>query len=101
MKQKLAFACATLHSPRILILDEPTAGVDPISRKEYWQMIRAFSQKGVTVLGTTHYMDEAERCDIVAFMFNGILKEIDTPKNVKTKYSSSNIEEVFVKIFSR
>lgn len=79
MKQKLAFACATLHNPQILILDEPTAGVDPISRKEYWEMIRVFSQSGVTVLVTTHYMDEAERCDYVAFMFNGILKEVDTP----------------------
>ncbi|AZT90091.1 ABC transporter ATP-binding protein [Caldicellulosiruptor changbaiensis] len=101
MKQKLAFACATLHNPQILILDEPTAGVDPISRKEYWEMIRVFSQSGVTVLVTTHYMDEAERCDYVAFMFNGILKEVDTPANVKTKYSSHSIEDVFVKVFSQ
>lgn len=101
MKQKLAFACATLHNPQILILDEPTAGVDPISRKEYWEMIRTFAERGVTVLVTTHYMDEAERCDYVAFMFNGILKEIDTPANVKMKYSSQNIEDVFVKVFSQ
>ncbi|WAM32521.1 ABC transporter ATP-binding protein [Caldicellulosiruptor naganoensis] len=101
MKQKLAFACATLHTPQILILDEPTAGVDPISRKEYWEMIRIFAKSGVTVLVTTHYMDEAERCDYVAFMFNGILKEVDTPANVKTKYSSHSIEDVFVKVFSQ
>ncbi|WPX07668.1 ABC transporter ATP-binding protein [Anaerocellum danielii] len=101
MKQKLAFACATLHNPQILILDEPTAGVDPISRKEYWEMIRVFAKAGVTVLVTTHYMDEAERCDYVAFMFNGILKEVDTPANVKIKYSSHSIEEVFVKVFSQ
>jgi len=101
MKQKLAFACATLHNPQILILDEPTAGVDPISRKEYWEMIRVFSQSGVTVLVTSHYMDEAERCDYVAFMFNGILKEVDTPANVKTKYSSHSIEDVFMKVFSQ
>jgi len=101
MKQKLAFACATLHNPQILILDEPTARVDPISRKEYWEMIRVFSQSGVTVLVTSHYMDEAERCDYVAFMFNGILKEVDTPANVKTKYSSHSIEDVFMKVFSQ
>lgn len=100
MKQKLAFACATLHNPQILILDEPTAGVNPISRKEYWEMIKFFANSGVTVLVTTHYMDEAERCDIVAFMFNGILKEIDTPYNVKKKYMSDSIEDVFVKVFS-
>lgn len=64
-------------------------------------MIRVFSQSGVTVLVTTHYMDEAERCDYVAFMFNGILKEVDTPANVKTKYSSHSIEDVFVKVFSQ
>jgi len=100
MKQRLAFACAVMHEPMLLILDEPTAGVDPISRKVYWDIIREIAKRGVTVLVTTHYMDEAEKCDYVAFIFNGVLKTVDTPSNLKEKYASSNLEDVFVKVFS-
>ncbi|MEZ0536839.1 ABC transporter ATP-binding protein [Caldicellulosiruptoraceae bacterium PP1] len=100
MKQRLAFACAVMHKPKLLILDEPTAGVDPISRKIYWDIIKEFASLGVTILVTTHYMDEAEKCDLVAFIFNGVLKVIDTPEELKKEYQSSNLEEVFVKVFS-
>ena len=81
-KQRVALACATIHSPRLLFLDEPTAGVDPVSRREFWDQIHQLSSDGTTVLLTTHYMDEAERCHRLAFIFRGTLLDVGTPDQI-------------------
>jgi ABC-2 type transport system ATP-binding protein len=81
-KQRLALACATIHKPPLLFLDEPTAGVDPVSRREFWEQIHAAASNGTTILLTTHYMDEAERCHRLAFIFRGSLYDIGTPKEI-------------------
>lgn len=81
-KQRVALACATIHQPPLLFLDEPTAGVDPVSRREFWQRIHAIAHAGTTVLVTTHYMDEAERCHRLAFIFGGALLAVDTPRGI-------------------
>lgn len=86
MKQKLALCCAMIHAPRILLLDEPTTGVDPVSRKEFWQMLARLKQRGVTVLVSTPYMDEASRCDRIGLINNGSLITVDTPEAVRAKY---------------
>jgi len=83
LKQRLALACALLHEPEILFLDEPTAGVDPLSRRNFWEIIYNLSQSGVTIFVTTHYMDEAEHCDRIAFINSGQLIKIDSPRNLK------------------
>jgi ABC-2 type transport system ATP-binding protein len=98
MRQKLAFSVALLHSPKILFLDEPTGGVDPITRRQFWEMIYETAASGITVFVTTHYMDEAEYCDRVSIMNEGRIVALDTPENLKKQYSSNTIEEVFVKI---
>ncbi|WP_339916648.1 ABC transporter ATP-binding protein [Yeosuana marina] len=87
MKQKLALCCALIHKPKVLFLDEPTTGVDPVSRKEFWDMLKRLQQKGITILVSTPYMDEAALCDRVAFIQNGELLEIGTPKNIVKEYS--------------
>ncbi len=97
-KQKLAFSIAILHEPRIVFLDEPTGGVDPITRRQFWEMIYETAERGITVFVTTHYMDEAEYCDRVSIMNEGKIVALDTPSGLKKKYHSGSVEEVFVKI---
>ncbi|MBI2896844.1 MAG: ABC transporter ATP-binding protein [Deltaproteobacteria bacterium] len=84
-KQRVALACATIHQPPLLFLDEPTAGVDPVSRREFWDQIHRISSGGTTVLVTTHYMDEAERCHRIAFIFGGSLLDVGTPAQVVSR----------------
>lgn len=95
-KQRLALGCALIHSPSLLVLDEPTAGVDPVSRREFWHSINDLVSEGITVLVTTHYMDEASICDIIGFIYNGKLITIDTPKGLYEKHGINNIEEIFI-----
>ena len=97
-KQKLAFSIAMMHKPDMVFLDEPTSGVDPITRRQFWEMIYETAESGVTVFVTTHYMDEAEYCDRVSIMERGRIEELDTPANLKDKYGANNMNEVFVKI---
>ena len=82
MKQKLALCCALIHKPKVLFLDEPTTGVDPVSRKEFWEMLKRLQQKGITILVSTPYMDEAELCDRIALIQHGQILQIDTPKEI-------------------
>ncbi|HDO27205.1 MAG TPA: ABC transporter ATP-binding protein [Bacteroidetes bacterium] len=97
-KQKLAFSVANLHNPDIIFLDEPTGGVDPITRRQFWEMIYEASDNGTTVFVTTHYMDEAEYCDRVSIMSEGKIEALDVPKALKEKYKAKNMNEVFIKI---
>lgn len=97
-KQKLAFLIAIIHEPDIVFLDEPTGGVDPITRRQFWDLIFKASHKGITVFVTTHYMDEAEYCDRISIMVDGKIVALDTPENLTTKYESKNMDEVFVKL---
>jgi len=98
IKQKLAFAVAVFHDPEIVFLDEPTSGVDPITRRQFWEMIYETASRGITVFVTTHYMDEAEYCDRVTIMNEGMIVALDTPSALRKRYNSSSIEELFVKI---
>lgn len=98
LKQKLAFSVAILHEPKIVFLDEPTGGVDPITRRQFWEMIYETAENGITVFVTTHYMDEAEYCDRISIMNEGRIVALDTPLNLKKKYNAGSVEEVFVKI---
>jgi ABC-2 type transport system ATP-binding protein len=97
-KQKLAFSVALLHEPKIVFLDEPTGGVDPITRRQFWEMIYAEAHKGTTLFVTTHYMDEAEYCDRVSIMVEGRIEALDTPKNLKQQYGVDSMNEVFLKL---
>jgi len=97
-KQKLAFSVAMLHEPRVVFLDEPTSGVDPITRQQFWELIYRASEKGVTIFLTTHYMPEAEYCDRVAIMAAGKLEALETPNGLKTRFGVDDIAGVFVKI---
>ena len=97
-KQKLSFSVALLHEPKIVFLDEPTGGVDPITRRQFWEMIYAEAHKGTTIFVTTHYMDEAEYCDRVSIMVEGNIEALDTPKNMKKKYNVASMNEVFLKL---
>lgn len=97
-KQKLAFLTSIVHDPKIIFLDEPTGGVDPITRRQFWDLIYEASKNGITVFITTHYMDEAEYCDRVSIMVDGIIAALDTPENLKKSYNAKNMNEVFVKI---
>jgi len=97
-KQKLAFSISIIHNPKIVFLDEPTGGVDPLTRRQFWNMIYEAAAKGVTVFVTTHYMDEAEYCNRVSIMSDGIIAALDTPGRLKEKYNTSTMHEVFVKI---
>jgi len=97
-KQKLAFSIAIIHEPRIVFLDEPTGGVDPITRRQFWEMIYETASRGVTVFVTTHYMDEAEYCDRVTIMDRGVIEALDTPDNLKQQYNVDSMDKVFVNI---
>lgn len=97
-KQKLAFSVALLHEPKIVFLDEPTGGVDPITRRQFWEMIYAQADKGTTLFVSTHYMDEAEYCDRVSIMVEGKIEALDSPKNLKEKFKVSSMNEVFLKL---
>lgn len=96
-KQRLALGCALIHKPKLLILDEPTAGVDPVSRRLFWEMIYALAKEGITILVTTHYMDEAASCDLLCFIFNGKIIASGMPKDLIKKEAVNNLEDVFIK----
>ena len=97
-KQKLSFAVAMLHDPKIVFLDEPTGGVDPITRRQFWEMIYEKAHKGTTIFVTTHYMDEAEYCDRVSIMVEGKIEALDTPKNLKKQFNANSMNAVFLKL---
>lgn len=97
-KQKLSFSVSLLHDPKIVFLDEPTGGVDPITRRQFWEMIYHAADKGTTLFVTTHYMDEAEYCDKVSIMVNGKIEAMGPPKLLKERYGASNLNEVFLKL---
>ncbi len=94
-KQKLAFSIAIIHNPQIVFLDEPTGGVDPITRRQFWDMIYAASANGITIFVTTHYMDEAEYCNRVSIMVDGKIEALDSPNNLKKKFEAKSMDEVF------
>ncbi|MGB3074445.1 MAG: AAA family ATPase, partial [Chitinophagales bacterium] len=94
-KQKLAFSVAILHHPKVVFLDEPTGGVDPVTRRQFWELIYEAATSGITVFVTTHYMDEAEYCNRVSIMVDGKIEALDTPKKLKQDYSALNMDEVF------
>ena len=97
-KQKVSFSVALLHNPKIIFLDEPTGGVDPITRRQFWEMIYREANNGKTIFVTTHYMDEAEYCDRVSIMVTGKIEALDTPKNLKEKYKVDSMNDVFLKL---
>lgn len=97
-KQRLAFSIAIIHSPSIVFLDEPTSGVDPVTRRNFWDMIYETANKGISVFITTHYMDEAEYCNRVTIMNEGKIEALDTPENLKKKFNTSSINDVFINI---
>lgn len=97
-KQKLSFSVAILHRPRIVFLDEPTGGVDPNTRRRFWELIYEAAEKGITVFVTTHYMDEAEYCNRVSMMVDGKIKALDTPKNLKQLFGVATMDEVFYQL---
>ena len=97
-KQQLAFSVALLHEPRIVFLDEPTGGVDPITRRRFWEMIYETAATGTTVLVTTHYLDEAEYCDRLSIMVDGAIAAMGTPGEVKGAYDASSLDEVFLRL---
>ncbi len=97
-KQKLSFSVAILHRPAIVFLDEPTGGVDPVTRRQFWDLIYDASGKGVTVFVTTHYMDEAEYCNRVSIMVDGQIKALDTPAKLKEQFQSASMDEVFYQL---
>lgn len=97
-KQKLSFSVAMIHDPRIVFLDEPTGGVDPITRREFWTMIFEAANRGTTVFATTHYMDEAEYCNRVSIMVDGQIAALGAPLELKTKYAAKDMGEVFLQL---
>lgn len=97
-KQKLAFSIAIMHEPDIVFLDEPTGGVDPITRRQFWEQIYQTADEGTTVFVTTHYMDEAEYCDRVSIMVDGKIEALDTPAGLKQAYRADDIEDVFIEL---
>lgn len=94
-RQKLAFAVAQVHEPKVVFLDEPTSGVDPVTRRQFWEGIYEASARGVTLMVTTHYMDEAEYCHRVSMMVDGKIQALDTPRALKAQFQSNNMDEVF------
>jgi len=97
-KQKIAFSVATIHQPEIVFLDEPTSGVDPITRRQFWDLIYQATEEGITVFVTTHYMDEAEYCDRISMMVQGKIAAMGTLEELLTKYDAKDMDEVFLKL---
>lgn len=97
-KQKLAFSVAIIHQPKIVFLDEPTGGVDPVTRRQFWDLIYAAAATGVTVFVTTHYMDEAEYCNRLSIMVDGRIEALDAPHELKKQYAAENMDEVFYQL---
>ncbi len=97
-KQKLAFSVAIFHNPEIVFLDEPTGGVDPVTRRQFWDLIYEASRNGITVFVTTHYMDEAEYCNRVSIMVDGRIEALDTPEGLKNKFEAKDMDEVFLRL---
>ena len=97
-KQKLAFSVAIFHEPLIVFLDEPTGGVDPVTRRQFWNMIYDASDRGITIFVTTHYMDEAEYCDRVSIMVDGKIAALDTPAQLKKQFNAQNMDDVFYEL---
>ncbi|KAF0196521.1 MAG: ABC-2 type transport system ATP-binding protein [Bacteroidetes bacterium] len=98
IRQKLAFSVAIMHTPEIVFLDEPTGGVDPITRRQFWTMIYEAAASGITVFVTTHYMDEAEYCNRVSIMVDGRIEALDTPAKLKARYEAASMNDVFIKL---
>ncbi|MCG8309089.1 MAG: ABC transporter ATP-binding protein [Cytophagales bacterium] len=94
-KQKLAFSTAIFHDPKIVFLDEPTGGVDPLARRQFWELIYEAADRGITVFVTTHYMDEAEYCNRVSVMVDGKIEALDSPKNLKKQFDAKNMDQIF------
>ena len=97
-KQKLAFSVSIFHKPKIVFLDEPTGGVDPVTRRQFWDMIYDASASGITIFVTTHYMDEAEYCNRISVMVDGKMEALDSPANLKKQYATDSMDEVFYKL---
>lgn len=97
-KQKLSFSVSIFHEPKIVFLDEPTGGVDPATRRQFWELIYDAADRGITIFVTTHYMDEAEYCDRLSIMVDGKIEALDSPKNLKTEYNAENMYDVFYHI---
>ncbi|MFT3747991.1 MAG: ABC transporter ATP-binding protein [Agriterribacter sp.] len=97
-KQKLSFSVALLHEPKIVFLDEPTGGVDPVTRRQFWEMIYEAANAGVTIFVTTHYMDEAEYCNRISIMVDGSIKALDSPANLKKKFAAASMDDVFYQL---
>ncbi|MFM7155767.1 MAG: AAA family ATPase, partial [Bacteroidota bacterium] len=89
------FSAALIHEPRVVFLDEPTSGVDPLTRRQFWELIYQAAADGVTLMVTTHYMEEAEYCDRLSMMVDGRIEALDTPSQLKKQYSATNMDEVF------
>ena len=94
-KQKLAFSVSIFHNPQIVFLDEPTGGVDPITRRQFWEQIYQAAERGITVFVTTHYMDEAEYCDRVSIMVDGKIRALDSPRNLRKQFEVPTMDDVF------
>ncbi|MRG45377.1 ATP-binding cassette domain-containing protein [Chitinophaga sp. SYP-B3965] len=97
-KQKLSFSIAVIHDPSIVFLDEPTGGVDPITRRQFWDLIYEAADRGVTIFVTTHYMDEAEYCNRISIMVDGKIKALDTPKKLKEQFNADSMNDVFLQL---
>jgi ABC-2 type transport system ATP-binding protein len=97
-KQKLSFSVALLHEPKIVFLDEPTGGVDPVTRRQFWDLIYNASDKGITIFVTTHYMDEAEYCNRISIMVDGKIKAMDSPQNLQKQFNANSMDEVFYEL---
>lgn len=97
-KQKLAFSTALIHDPKVVFLDEPTSGVDPITRRQFWEMIYETANRGIAILVTTHYLDEAEYCNRMSIMVDGKIAAMGTPKELKTNFKTHTIDDLFIKL---